>query len=344
MEKSFYGAVGDLRHGNLAKLYVMYHVNDNEALRYFTREIEHAMVHRDPQFTPETVIHSGQTATFTQAVIDAKGGDLFSSHVIVVYTGFDYLTASVKAQAMDEITPLLDSVFKDSLPAPMILVTAAEKLDERKKWTKRFLQDKEVCVIHAGKWRRDEWRSLLTEWMDKNVTLSTSQMDLVIERSGDSFGLLYQSMQKINTYALSEHALQDHVLRELVPDESESDLFHVIRLAIEGHSLEAHRVFRELSSTQSSFALLSLLSRQYRLIARVSDSRNKMQTDRDLAIKLGVHPYACKVAREQSKFISAQQCRELLIDLAELEYKIKSGQLSEQTAVDWWFLRGTKGA
>ncbi len=344
MEKSFYGTVGDLRHGNLVKLYVIYHVDDNEVLRYFTREIENAMVQHDPQCKPETVFHSAQTTTFSQAVMDAKGGDLFSSQVIVIYTGFDYLTASVKAQAMDEITPELEAIFKESLPAPMILVTAAEKLDERKKWTKRFLQDKEVCVIHAGKWRRDEWRSLITEWMDKNLTLSTSQMDFVIERSGDSFGLLYQNMQKITTYALSEQALQDQVLRELVPDESESDLFHVIRLAIEGNLLEAHRVFHELSSTESSFALLSLLSRQYRLIARVSDPRNKMQADRDLAIKLGVHPYACKVAREQSKYISAQRCREQLIDLAELEYKIKSGQVSEQTAIDWWFLRGTKGA
>lgn len=116
-------------------------------------------------------------------------------------------------------------------------------------------------------------------------------------------------------------------------------MFHVIRLAIEGRSLEAHQVFHELSSSESSFALLSLLSRQYRLIARVSDLRDRMQSDRELAAKLGVHPYACKVAREQSKFITAKQCRERLVEIAELEYKIKSGQVSEQIAIDWWFLR-----
>lgn len=220
MEKSFYGAVGDLRHGNMVKLYVMYHVNDNEALHYFTREMENALSQSDQSSAPETVFHSAQTVPFMEAVFDAKGGDLFSNRVIVVYTGFDYLTASVKAQAMEDIAPALETVLKEIMPAPMVLVTNAEKLDERKKWTKRFLQDPTVCLINAGKWLRDEWRSLLSEWMDTGLSLSTSQLDMVIERSGDSFGLLYQNMQKINTYALSEGTLHDQLIRELVPDES----------------------------------------------------------------------------------------------------------------------------
>ncbi|MCY0869264.1 MAG: DNA polymerase III subunit delta, partial [Firmicutes bacterium] len=49
--------------------------------------------------------------------------------------------------------------------------------------------------------------------------------------------------------------------------------------------------------------------------------------------------YACKIARELSARISTTACRQALAEVADVEYAIKSGQVSETTALMNFYMR-----
>ncbi len=338
MEKTYLQVLRDLSLLKFSRCYLVTGNTDFEALRFLAIKIANALQKRDTLEALEILYHDSTKTSLREALRDAQG-DLFADRNVVVFRGFDVLTAQAKAQAVEEAETELTLLIDKAFEGPLILATTAEKLDGRKKWSKRLADDPAITIVPTHVWKSEDLLVLMDEWLTNTHSLTKEQKLWVIQRSRLQFGAVYQNVQKINTFLLSDNGMNEEILLQLIADEAQEDLFAVVKSFIEGEREKAYSQYLRLHQ-ESVFALIALLLRQYRLIARVSEPDARRKTDQELASMLSVHPYACKVARQQARNLSIHACQKAMIDLTELEHKIKTGQITERYAIDWWFFKG----
>ncbi len=268
----------------------------------------------------------------------AYHGNLFSSRQVVLCAGFDVVTSLVKAKSdAAEKTETLLELFADPPPSPVVFYTGADKLDERKKLTKRFLSDKRAVVI-SRQVRRDEWLRIAKEWAGNDLTLSSRQWERLEAHCAGSLAMLRQEIDKLSLFAYERGGrLDDTDFDHLSVDASGGDVFAVVRLVLAKRPAEAIVEYRKLPERESLFALLALLARQYRLVARVH--LQPEVGDQAIARATSTPPYGVKVAREQAARVTLEEAEMMLARIQSLEFMIKSGQVQERSAADWFFLK-----
>ena len=72
--------------------------------------------------------------------------------------------------------------------------------------------------------------------------------------------------------------------------------------------------------------LIALLANQFRLIMQVLILRKENKKEPEIATMLDVHPYRVKMAIKHGNNYSLKDVKQILVDLATLDAKIKSGE------------------
>lgn len=328
MEVSVWKAIQEIRSGRMADVYVAY-ADSGDGGRWIADVIlEHS------ERATRVDCRDGDPS---DAMAKPWETDLFGSSHLVVCPDADFLTSSTQRRAgSDEWARWIDALLDGPPRVPPVLTTAAERLDQRKSAVKRLLDSPRARVVHCSRMRRDEWIALAQDALGPGIRLEGSQWDEVLRRTGESLGILRMEMGKLRTYAGERKEIDSRELDALLTHNEAVDVFEITRLIFSGRAAEACSwVIRR--PPDSAFAFFALLARQYRVIAAVKAAPGR--SDADLAAELGVHPYACKVAREQGKRVAEQECVGQVRILEGLEHAVKSGQLSEQSALDLFFLR-----
>jgi DNA polymerase-3 subunit delta len=328
MEKTLYAAWREMREKRPASVYIVYHDKDGSA----------------GSLLAETAAHSPDSHSIVRGCIRDGGlegvlagawdGTLFGPPEVTLVSDFDYL-ATTSSRVTPEESILLERLWREPPGAPLILSTMSEKLDERRRLTKSALAASHAVVVNAAKRERGEWVRLARE-LASGLVLTDGQWREIADRSDLTVGMLRMELEKLKAYAGEAGCLHDEMFAALVLPESDAGIFDVAKLTAYGEWAEAYALFRRLPQ-DATFALLAILARQYRLIARVQEERGV--ADGALASRFGVHPYAVKVAREQARRFGRRECARCLTELADVEFAVKSGRLQERTALELWYLK-----
>lgn len=328
MEISLWQAIQEIRSGRWADVYAVY-ADSGDGGRWIA----------------DTILERAGNATRLDCrdenLRDAMGkpweADLFGVRHLVVCPNADFLASSGQRRSgNDEWTQWINALLDEPPLMPVVLVAAAERLDQRRSAVKRLLESPRARVVHSSKMRRDEWRALAQDALGAGIRLEAPQWDEVLRRTGESLGILRAEMDKLRTYAGQRSSVDPGELDALLTHNEAVDVFEISRLLFSGRVAEACSwVIRR--PPDSAFSFFALLARQYRIIAAVKAAPGR--SDADLSAELGVHPYACKVAREQGKKVPEKVCARQVRILEGLEHAVKSGRLSEQAALDLFFLR-----
>lgn len=269
-------------------------------------------------------------------IAKAYSASLFSLRRVLLAMEFDILTTAHKGKLTAEEETALALLLGERPICPVVLATSGERLDERRRQVKAMHGTEHFVMVDLAKATRSDLEWLADQWLG-DCRLSSAQKDRLLECCAGSMGRLYSESAKLLACAGGRGTVTDAEFDLLVTDASAGDLFAVVRHAAQGDWLQAYEQWRHFGAMHSIWPLVGLLSRQFRLVARMHDAAPGM-TDAVLAQTLGVHPYACKVAREQARKTTRRDCLLRLRELAELEFNIKSGSVQERTALDFWFL------
>ncbi len=338
MERSLYAAIEEIRHKKRVSLYLLYGNEDLFAAKWLAEELKQSLRQETGVSGIETARFPFSSDHWEACLTTAYQGDLFSSHQIVMCTGFELVTSQVKAKSAESaLAEEVIQLFQDPPASPVVFHSSAEKLDERKKLTKQFLADNRSVVIALHKFRHDEWKRIVMEWAGDQLTLSEWQIEQLELRCAGSLSMLRQEMDKLNLFAGTRRQLADDDFMKVTVDAATGDLFAVIRSVMAKKPALAYEQYKKLDQKDSFFAFLALLARQYRLVLRIHAEPNI--PDQAFAKILGVHPYGVKVARDQARVVSFAEAEAMLQRMNTLEFMIKSGQMQEKSAVEWFFLK-----
>jgi len=267
------------------------------------------------------------------ALSEAALGNLFGM-TVTLYRRMEGFAGKVKLSDAD-VRALDDYVLATDV-APVVLEVVAPKVDQRLRAVKTLVQSAHATVVDGGALAPGELRELAQTHLG-TLRLRPDQFAQLAKRA-TSPGLLANEATKLALFADGQEAIADSDFEALLGPDPAAEVFAIVDATVRGDFKRAWNAYSRLGKGESALGLLALLARQYRLIAEVCASPAGT-TDAQLAARLGVHPYACKVARELSARVSVSACRTALAELADAEYAIKSGQLSESAALVVYYMR-----
>ena len=83
-----------------------------------------------------------------------------------------------------------------------------------------------------------------------------------------------------------------------------------------------------------SYALIGLLESQYRLLYQVKVLNRRNISNNDIASVLEVHPFRVKKTLELVRYYTLKEIREIIKNLSDIDFKIKSGVYENNIIID----------
>lgn len=247
--------------------------------------------------------------------------------------------STAKSPRVDHDPDALQTYIENPAPySTLILTVNAEKLDERKKLTKSAQQ--KATVVQFVSLKENECRDWIAgEVKRQGSSITSDGIGRLVLSVGTNLRLLRSELEKLALYAGPGGTIDEAAVDTLATRTMEQNVFvfidEVVRLRVD----RAMRMMYDLlKNKEEPIKLLFLIARQVRIMLQLKLQSGRGYNLNQVAQQLGVHPYAAKIANEQSNQYSPKELEKLLFDLAELDYKIKTGQIGDRTALELFLL------
>ena len=153
--------------------------------------------------------------------------------------------------------------------------------------------------------------------------------------------VLYHEIEKIYLYFMNQPSkiLSVEVVELLVARQLEDNVFLLTDALVQRKIKEAYLIYEDLmTQNEEPFKLLILIANQFRLMSQVIGLSKQGYRETDIAKTLNVHPYRVKLIHGQSHRFEQETIAKYLYQLADIDYKIKSGVLQKELALEMFIL------
>jgi len=319
-----------LHNGKLASVYVLFGT-EKYLLERWEREIIKVA---NPSGDKFDVMQLDLSETALDTALDeAETVPFFSDFRTVVAKQATCLTGA-KDKQKHNLDRLAEYVVKPATYSVFVLIVEAEKLDERKKVVKRLKEH--AIVLEAKKPSQTE----LMRYVNDELNASQQKMErATVERllflCQDDWGKLVRELEKLQLYAGHGATIPLEIVNDLVPRTLEDNVFQLSELLVKRQADAALRLVRDLEKQgQELLGLLGLLARQYRNMYLSKQLTERGYGERQIASKIGAHPYTVKLATQASRQFSEAQLANALTLIADTDEAIKTGRGDKQIAFD----------
>ncbi|MFV9510987.1 DNA polymerase III subunit delta [Tepidibacillus sp. LV47] len=291
-------------------------------------EREMNLITYDLQVTPiEEVIQEAETLPF------------LSEHKVVIAKNAYFLTGQKANTKVEHEIESLERFLENPVDySTLILTVFSEKLDERKKITKILKQTATVesFAILKGKELVD-FVFKLARKEGVGITLDAAQF--LVYTIGKELQILEQEIKKMALYVGKEGQIDLQVVKELTARTLEKNIFSLIEKVANLQIDQAIRMLYDLlKNKEEPIKIVALLARQFRIMLYTKELAQKGYSNQQIASQIGVHSYVVQLALQQGKSFERQQLREILSQLATIDFEIKTGKKDKVLALELFLL------
>lgn len=329
--------VKQIEQGDGSPLYVLYGTETYLLEEMLTHIKKHTLSDGNDDFnyavfdleqTPvETLIEEAETLPF-----------MGEKRLIVGHNAW-FLTGSRGKMEVDHQLDVLTSYAASPLDSSIIVLTVQhDKLDERKKLVKH-LKKYGTAVKFAPLDQKE-----LPAWINRKmqafgVSINPDASARLIRLIGTELQLIQQECAKLATYVGEGGTVTVEHVNTMIPRSLEEDVFKLVDYLGKMHIEGALGVFYDLlKKREEPLKILSLITRQFRIILQVHELSSRGYSQKQIASQLGLHPYPVKIAAQQGGRFSDKALRTLLLEANRTDYAIKSGQKEKALALEWYIL------
>ena len=150
-----------------------------------------------------------------------------------------------------------------------------------------------------------------------DATLLIGEIGKLVGHSGEADEITMEDIQAVTTRS-TEYAA-----------------FEIVNAVMDNQESRAFALMRDmLSAGESRIGILAMLLRQYRMLQHVSIMRLEKKTVDDMAVRLGTKGFVINKYLQQLRHLKPSQVRDSVNLCLDTEFRIKSGQLNQDGAVE----------
>lgn len=331
-------AIKEIKAGKISPLYLCYGTEKYQ-IKEFIKLLQDRLVDRDQREfavatydlleTPiEVVVEEAETLPF-----------LVPRKLILVRDSSLFMAGKEGGKIEHKIETLHTYMDNPAEHSVVVFLVNGEKLDERKKIVKAIKSAGTVLSFAPmGQNELVEW--VVREVGKRNSRISREAAETLIGASGVHMTSLAVEVDKLCLYAGEGGLIDVSVVEQLVARSTEQNVFamveHIANLRLD----KALEIFYELlKQREEPIKIAALIARQFRIMLQVKDLARQSYSQQQIASQLALHPYAVKIAGEQARKFEVAKLKEIVNELAELDYKMKSGGIEKVLGLELFLLK-----
>ena len=272
----------------------------------------------------EVNVYDLDESSITSLIEDADTISFLASNKVII--GKNLTQNSFTEKDINTLNKYLNNPNSD-----VLLILTTSSIDTRKKTIKEIVS--KLTTINIETTSKDIIKDLF-----KDYDLEYKVINLLEEYYSDDLERLVSECQKlklafIDTKKISYEKASELLVKPL--NKRDNLAFDLVREIALKDKRKAINIYNELLSYNvESYSLIGLLESQYRLLYQVKVLNKKNISYNDIAKELDVHPFRVKKTLELIRFYTLKEIRKLIKNLADIDFKIKSGVYENNIIID----------
>ena len=223
------------------------------------------------------------------------------------------------------------SKYLDNPNSDVLLILVTTNIDARKKIVKEVIN--KLSLVNISTDTKEIVKDIL-----KGYDVEYRVINLLEEYYSEDLERLINETKKlalafINTKKITYKDALELLVKPL--NKQDSLAFDLVREIALKDKKKAVNIYNELLSYNiESYALFGLLESQYRLLYQVKVLNKRNISYNDMASILEVHPFRVKKTLELVRYYTLKEIRKILKNLADIDFKIKSGIYENNIVID----------
>lgn len=242
---------------------------------------------------------------------------------------------SGRAEADDSLCDYVKQV-----PDSCVLVFLCRgKADARKKLYKAVQKAGQVVSFNPlTEAELNGWIRKTFQGLGKSCSPDTAS--LLSFTVGTDTALLRREIEKIAALAGDSGEVTDRHVRAVATRSLECTVFEMVDAVVAGQEGKAFGLLRDMLLTGADrLGILAMLLRQYRLIQHVKIMQYEKRSPQQIKQGLGIAPFAADRCIRQAAAYSGGEVRQAVEICLDTEYRVKSGQMNQEGALEAAMLR-----
>ena len=231
-----------------------------------------------------------------------------------------------------------------SIPGSCVVIFTEQSTDKANPAFKYVREHGDVFEFHTAEslksWKEaKEVKGNIREWAENYVkseggSIEKRALDELLSLAGFDMWNLKTELAKLIAYS-GGVITADHVFR-LASRTVTDKVFDMMDLKLSGNISGALSLFEDMLSIRvEPLKVLYLLNRQFNQIYMMKDMEANRIPDAQILSNLNIKDWQLKKLREKSRGISASQMLFMVRLCTETEFKVKSGSMTPQMAVEY---------
>lgn len=263
---------------------------------------------------------------------------MFNPFKLVIASNSIFLSSEVKKDSGYN-TDLLIKYLESPNPNSILVIVLDKNIDERKKVCKEI---KKICeVINCNKLDNYQlFNYIKNKFSNNKYKIDNSSIDLFMNYVGTDLMNINNEIDKLIMYKLDEKIINENDIKSITSKIVHSNIFDLIDSVLVNDKNKIFEIYEDLMKFESEepTKIIVMLSNQFRLILQCKILEEQGLSESEIAKKMKVHPYRIKLSLQKGKKFPYEVLEKYLVDLSDLDFKIKSGKTNKFIGLELFFL------
>ena len=316
----------DLKTGNFKQLYLL-HGEESYLKRQFKNRFIQALVPEDD--TMNVTYFEGKGIGIEEVIESADTMPFFSDCRLILLENSGFFKSGDN--------PLIE-YFKE-IPETTRIIFIEDKVSKKCKMYNALKKYGSVTELSYQK------EDILKRWISNKLREEGKEMDVAtlhhfLQKVGVQMEQLHHELMKCCAYVGTETVITSAVIDEVCTTQVEGKVFELTKAVAERNPRRALELYYDLLDVKEPpMRILSLMAMEFRRINQVKDLMRRGFDKGQIASKSGINPYFVGDYMKREKRFTKEGLREILEEIARLDYSIKSGKITDKVAVETFIVQ-----
>ena len=330
--------IKDIKENTLSPLYVFWG-HENYLIENSIKMLKAKVVGEGYEAFNYVVLDATET-TVDHVLESAETLPLFAERKVVLIKNVPYFQKTKNGLTAKEEEKFLHYLSSPS-PSSIIILHSAGDLDKRRKVYKAA--QKSGKIVDFNKFNDVDFAKWVTKrFKSEGVTIDGASLRYFVEMIGylgkNSDKTLYQvnsEIDKLIHFSREEgFVTRDHI-DKVIEKSFETNIFELLDALSAGNvKTGLHSVHELLESGEVPLKIISMISRQFRMIYKTKALQSEGHSGTSIASKLGTPSFVVNKNTNFGRRMTFDQLGEIIGDCIKYERMIKTGKMSQEIALE----------
>jgi len=308
--------------------------NDSFRCSEKLNDLKNNYLQKNSSGTDLSVLDYGETSSLQSLANIFSAQGLFSNKKLVVIR--NSMTKGSTEQQKDVLTILkTDSTLEKDADTVIIFFEAGspKKNGALYKFLFKLAKKQEFTPLEGN--QLAVWTTDYAKKLSPQASFSKTALNMLLAATGSDLHILSNEITKLVNYKNAGEISNDDVTL-LVKSKVDSTMFETIEALTSGNKTRALTLFHEqIAKGEDVFYILSMYTYQIRTLLKIGDFYwQGMTSAPQIAQASGIHPYVVQKSLSQIRNLSEEKTKQMLRDLAEIDFAAKTGKVDPILALD----------